>query len=75
MLAVSLPINLPLSEITDLTPFDDIIDKIHFVVANAIAGKNHNSFTSNPQQLHYILHEQLKGFLHSQLSVPTFRTP
>lgn len=37
-MAVPLPINLPLSEIEDMTPFDRTIDKIHFVVAKAIAG-------------------------------------
>uniref|UniRef100_H3BVT1 Vitellogenin 2 n=1 Tax=Tetraodon nigroviridis TaxID=99883 RepID=H3BVT1_TETNG len=34
---VPLPISLPISEIKDLTPFDDIVDKITFMVAKAMA--------------------------------------
>lgn len=43
-MAVPLPIKLPLSDMTDLAPFDDITDKIHFVLAKAIAGKKKKRF-------------------------------
>lgn len=33
-----LPITLPLNEIKSLTPFDEVIDKVHYVFAKAIAG-------------------------------------
>lgn len=39
MLAVSLPVTLPIKEMKDLILFDDVVDKIHFVVAQATAGK------------------------------------
>lgn len=39
MLAVSVPVTLPIKEMKDLIPFDDVVDKIHFVVAQATAGK------------------------------------
>lgn len=39
MLVVPVPVTLPIKEMTDLIPFDDVVDKIHFVVAKATAGK------------------------------------
>lgn len=39
MLAVPLPVTLPIKEMKDLILFDDVVDKIHFVVAQATAGK------------------------------------
>lgn len=39
MLAVSIPVTFPIKDVEDLTPFDDIVDKIQFVVAQATAGK------------------------------------
>lgn len=38
-LAVHLPITLPLEEISGLTPFDEVADKVHYLFAKAGAGK------------------------------------
>lgn len=37
-LALVLPIALPLDEIKGLTPFDEVVDKVHYVFAKASAG-------------------------------------
>lgn len=37
-MALHLPIALPLEEITGLTPFDDLADKVHYLFAKANAG-------------------------------------
>lgn len=38
-LNMSLPMTLPLCKIKELTPFKDTIDKIHYVLSKATAGK------------------------------------
>ncbi|KAM6921977.1 vitellogenin-1-like [Xenentodon cancila] len=38
-MSLNLPITLPLNEIKSLTPFDEVIDKAHYVLAKAIAAQ------------------------------------
>lgn len=81
MLAVPVPVALPFKEMKDLIPFDNVMDKIHFVVAKATAGKPKakETKTEREKKLFSIkfaaatqrLHQQRKSLLGSQLSVAT----
>ena len=42
-----LPITLPLNEIKSLTPFDEVIDKAHYVFAKAISRNNWRSLNQS----------------------------
>lgn len=68
---VPLPVSLPLSEISDLTPIDDTIDKLYFVLARTTAGKRTCTWqTCNT----YVSLELMVYYLHLQLSAATSGT-
>lgn len=69
-LGVPLPIALPFSDVNGLIPFDDTMDKIHFVVSKAAAGTKDSAFTCQTRKQY----ERIKHLLHSQLSVAMPRT-
>lgn len=69
-MTLHLPLTMPLEELNSSIPFDEVLDKIHYVLAKSVAG-NKLTFLFKTQYISCEFFHNFKLFFLPQLNVAT----